>query len=120
MGAQSASDLEIAALASAQCGVVAHAQLVEAGLTRREIGGRAAAGRLQRLYRGVYAVGHRSLRVEGHWMAAVLACGDGAVLSHQTAPAVWELRRVGSGVIHVTVPGDLGASAARGSRCTEA
>ena len=41
-------------------------------------------------------------------MAAVLACGEGAALSHQTAPAVWELRRVGSGVLHVTVPGDGG------------
>jgi very-short-patch-repair endonuclease len=116
MGAQSAGDLEIAALAGAQYGVVAHAQLVERGLTRREIGGRVAAGRLQRLYRGVYAVGHRVLRVEGHWMAAVLACGEGAVLSHQTAPAVWELRRVGSGVIHVTVPGDPGRKQREGIR----
>ena len=41
-------------------------------------------------------------------MAAVLACGEGAALSHQSAPAVWELRRVGSGVLHVTVPGDGG------------
>ncbi len=116
MGAQSASDLEIAALAGAQYGVVAHAQLVERGLTRREIGGRAAAGRLQRLHRGVYAVGHRVLRVEGYWMAAVLACGEGAALSHQTAPAVWDLRRVGSGPIHVTVPGDPGRKKRDGIR----
>ena len=68
---------------------------MEAGLTRREIEAWVAAERLHRLHRGVYAVGHRSLRIEGHWMAAVLACGDGAVLSHQTAASVWELRQVG-------------------------
>ena len=116
VGAKSARDLEIAALAGRQHGVAARAQLVEAGLTRREIQDWLAAGRLWRLHRGVYAVGHRVLRVEGHWMAAVLACGKGAALSHQTAPAVWELRRVGSGVIHVTVPGDPGRKRREGIR----
>src|SRR4051812_45545996 len=108
MGGKSAKDLEIAALAGRQFGVASRAQLLAAGLSAREIERRMQAGRLQALHRGVYAVGHRVLRVEGHWMAAVLACGEDAALSHQTAPAVWELRRVGSGVIHVTVPGDSG------------
>ena len=116
MGGKSASELVIAGLADAQFGVVSRAQLLSAGLTRNEIDNRIAAQRLRRLWRGVYAVGHRSLRVEGRWMAAVLACGEGAVLSHQTAPAVWELRRVGSGVIHVTVPGDPGRKQREGIR----
>jgi very-short-patch-repair endonuclease len=116
VGAKSASDLEIAARAGAQFGVVARAQLVEAGLTRREIETWVEAGRLWRVHRGVYAVGHSVLRVEGRWMAAVLACGEGAVLSHATAAAVWELRRVGSGAVHVTVPGDTGRKRRDGIR----
>jgi very-short-patch-repair endonuclease len=47
-------------------------------------------------------------------MAAVLAGGEGAVLSHATAAAVWELRRVGSGMVHITVPGDPGRKRRRG------
>jgi very-short-patch-repair endonuclease len=62
------------------------------------------AGRLHRLYRGVYAVGHDRLRLEGRWLAAVMACGPGAVLSHRDAAALWELRQSNSGVIDVTVP----------------
>ena len=50
-------------------------------------------GWLHRLHRGVYAVGHRPLTDEGRWMAAVLACGEGAVLSHQAAGELWGLRR---------------------------
>jgi very-short-patch-repair endonuclease len=116
MAGKSAKDLEIAALADAQYGVVSRAQLLHAGLTRNEIDHRVAAQRLRCVHRGVYAVGHSVLRVEGRWMAAVLACGEGAVLSHQTAAAVWDLRRVGSGAIHVTVPGDPGRKKREGIR----
>jgi very-short-patch-repair endonuclease len=52
---------------------------------------RVRAGRLHRLHRGVYAVGHTVLTREGRWLAAVLACGDGAVLSHRSAAAHWGL-----------------------------
>jgi predicted transcriptional regulator of viral defense system len=48
-------------------------------------------GRLRRLHRGVYAVGHRVLGREGRRLAAVLACGEGAVLSHRSAAAHWGL-----------------------------
>jgi hypothetical protein len=48
-----------------------------------------SVGRLQLLYRGVYAVGHASLGREGRRLAAVLACGPDAVLSHRTAAAHW-------------------------------
>lgn len=56
---------------------------------------RVASGHLVRLHRGVYAVGHRHLRREGHWLAAVLAVGPGAVLSHRDAAALHGLRPPG-------------------------
>jgi very-short-patch-repair endonuclease len=107
------TDLAIAALAGAQHGVVARSQLLQAGLTAAAIKRRVRAGRLHRVHAGVYAVGHRVLRIEGHWMAAVLACGPKAALSHTTAAAAWDLRRAG-GAIHVTVPGRGGRKAPRG------
>jgi hypothetical protein len=61
------------------------------------------AGRLHRLHQGVYAVGHRSLSWRGRWLAAVLAAGDGAVLSHASAVALWEFLRPIQGPAHVTV-----------------
>jgi hypothetical protein len=65
--------------------VVSFAQLLGAGLTPSMIKRRVQAGRLHRIHRGVYAVGNPNLTREGHWMAAVLACGEGAVLSHGSA-----------------------------------
>ena len=108
MGSKGATEPEIAALADAQHGVVARAQLLVRGFTAREIDRRQAAGRLHAVHRGVYAVGHRVLTVEGRWMAAVLAAGRGAVLSHASAAMAWDLRRTSSGLIQVTVPGDAG------------
>jgi len=60
---------------------VSLAQLRALGIGARAVQLRAAAGRLHRVHRGVYAVGHRMMRPEGHRLAAVLACGPGAVLS---------------------------------------
>jgi very-short-patch-repair endonuclease len=79
-------------LAERQYGVVARAQLRALGLSNSAIRERVRQGRLQRLHRGVYAVGHRALRPEGRMLAAVLACGPGAVLSHRSAAALWGLR----------------------------
>jgi very-short-patch-repair endonuclease len=62
-----------------------------------------AAGRLHPIFRAVYAVGHRRLTRRGWFMAAVLACGDGAVLSHFSAAELLGLGRSRSG-IHVTTP----------------
>jgi hypothetical protein len=93
VGAKSARDRGVAAIADAQQGVVARAQLMEVRLTRREIGAWVAAGRLHRLHRGVYAVGHNRLRAQGRWMAAVLACGEGAALSHRDAAALGNCSR---------------------------
>jgi very-short-patch-repair endonuclease len=56
------------------------------------------------LHRGVYAVGHGVLRPEGRWLAAVLACGPGAVLSHRSAAALWDLRPATRPTIDVTAP----------------
>lgn len=91
-----------ARLADAQWGVITRAQLLAAGHGPTAIDRRLADGRLRRLHRGVYAVGHRALRVEAHWCAAVLACGQGAVLSHRTAAALWGLGD--TRVLDVTAP----------------
>lgn len=98
------SDGQIAAVAETQHGVVAHAQLMGIGLSPEAIKRRVAAGRLHRLHRGVYAVGHKVLSIRGHWMAAVLFCGPNAVLSHWSAAALWGFRGHGSGLIHITSP----------------
>jgi putative AbiEi antitoxin of type IV toxin-antitoxin system/uncharacterized protein DUF559 len=86
-------DAEIAALAARQHGVVGLRQLRELGLSARAASHRAARGRLHRIHRGVYAVGHAKLTGYGHWMAAVLACGPRAVLSHRSTGGLWGLRR---------------------------
>jgi predicted transcriptional regulator of viral defense system len=96
-------DRLIAELADRQHGVVATWQLLTLGLTHDDIGYRAQTGRLHRIYRGVYAVGHRKLTRQGHRMAAVLAYGPDAVLSHRSAAAHWDLGS-GSYKIDVTTP----------------
>jgi very-short-patch-repair endonuclease len=95
----------LAVLAAKQHGVVAHPQLLKLGFSRDDIRGLTDQCHLQRLYRGVYAVGHKRLTTRGRWMAAVLAGGPNAVLSHRAAIALWDLRPVPSGPIDVTVPG---------------
>lgn len=79
----------VARLATAQHGVIAHRQLVELGLGRSAVGRWVAAGHLIPVHMGVYAVGHRRLSRKGRWMAAVLACGTGALLSHASAATLW-------------------------------
>jgi very-short-patch-repair endonuclease len=97
-------DWELAALATRQHGAVATRQLRALGLTTQAISQRVGAGRLHRIHHGVYAVGHRVLTVRGRWMAAVLACGPDAVLSHASAAALWDLRRSAAAYTDVTVP----------------
>lgn len=97
-------DLRIAELAEAQHGVVARRQLEGLGVGKGSLEKRVRSGRLHRLHRGVYAVGHRVLSQEGHWMAAVLFCGHGAVLSHRSAAALWRIRGIRRGPIAVTTP----------------
>lgn len=98
-----AADWVIAELAERQHGVVAGWQLVALGIGRRTIRYRASIGRLHRIHRDVYAVGHRMLTPKGHRMAAVLAYGSDAVLSHRSAAAQWTISQA-SGKIDVTTP----------------
>jgi very-short-patch-repair endonuclease len=64
---------------------------------------RVRRGRLHVVHRGVYAVGHRVLSPRGRWMAAVLAAGPGAVLSHRSAAALWGIRPTSRARVDVTV-----------------
>ena len=97
-------DGEIGALATRQHGVIATRQLRALGLSTQAISERAAAGRLHRVHHGVYAVGHRVLTGHGRWMAAVLACGPDAALSHASAAALWGIRPSAAERIDVSVP----------------
>jgi hypothetical protein len=100
------ADLEIARLAAMRFGVVSRPELLAAGVSRREIDGRVEDGRLQRLHRAVYAFGHRSLRIEGLWWAAILAGGPGAVLSHRAASRLFRLPAFPYDLIEITVATD--------------
>jgi predicted transcriptional regulator of viral defense system len=115
--------LAVSELAGTQWGVVSVAQLRALGVGRSSITRRVQAGQLHRVHQGVYAVGHTALRAEGHRLAAVLACGPDAVLSHRTAAAHWGLLRTDQTRIDVTAP--RGRHGARGirlhrSRCLDA
>ena len=94
----------IAALAGRQHGVVSRAQLAALGVGAGAIKHRVAVGRLQPLRRGVYAVGHRALRREAWWIAAVLACGPGTVLAGRSAGALWRMRASTRAVVEVISP----------------
>jgi very-short-patch-repair endonuclease len=94
----------IRTIAERQHGVVAWRQLVTAGVDPSRIRRWRGDGRLVVQRRGVYSLGHALLSTEGRWMAAVLACGEGAVLSHHSAAVLWGLRSSGAPAIDVTVP----------------
>jgi predicted transcriptional regulator of viral defense system len=90
------ADAVIGKLAARQHGVVARRQLLAVGVTRKAVEVRLKRGRLLLVHPGVYAVGHRQLRREGYWMAAVLGAGDGAALSHRDAAALHGMLRPGA------------------------
>jgi very-short-patch-repair endonuclease len=98
------ADRAVAAVAARQHGVVTLRQLEACGLGPGAIKRRVAAGRLQRLWRGVYAFGHSELRLEGRLLGAVFACGRGAVLSHRSAADHWGILATARAGIDVTVP----------------
>jgi putative AbiEi antitoxin of type IV toxin-antitoxin system len=97
------SDGGVAELARRQHGVVGRAQLRALGLGEDAIDWRVRRRRLHRVHRGVYVVGYPHLTRNGHFMAAVLACGDKAALSHFSAAVLWGLLS-NEGKIHVTRP----------------
>jgi len=95
----------IAALATRQDGAIAHRQLLGLGLGEAAIEFWLEIGRLHRLHKGVYALGHMAITRRTRWWAAPLACGDDAVLSHWDGGVVWGVLNSSSPLIHVSAPG---------------
>jgi hypothetical protein len=83
--------------------VVTRRDLLGLGFSRDAIAHRIAVGRLHPLTRGVYAVGWPQLSRERRWMAAVLACGEGAALSHHSAAALWGIGKERRGQVDVSI-----------------
>lgn len=110
------TDRLVAQIATRQHGVVTVSQLQGIGLDKSAISRRVTSGRLHRVHRGVYAIGHPPVNHHGWWMAAVLAGGEGAALSHASAAALWGLLRPISGPIDVSVPHHSGRARRRGVR----
>jgi hypothetical protein len=89
--------------ARAQHGVLTRDDLLGLGFTPKSIKHRLATGRLHPISYGIYVVGRPELTPNGRWMAAVLACGDGAVLTHRSAAELWGIGREWEGRIDVTI-----------------
>jgi hypothetical protein len=106
----------IAARAASQHGVVARWQLLSAGFGRDVIDRMVSCGYLHPLHRGSYAVGHRNVSPGGRVMAAVLACGRGAMASHLASAWCWSLLRGTGRRVDVTVPGRRGGGTHPGIR----
>src|SRR3954471_8201793 len=102
MGRQIGPDHVIAALASAQGGRVSREQLLRQGIGAGAIDARVRSGRLHIDHRGVYAVGHAAATLEGPWWAALLACGEDTLLSHETGAYGWELSTRKPALVEVT------------------
>jgi Transcriptional regulator, AbiEi antitoxin/Protein of unknown function (DUF559) len=96
-------DTRVAEWAAEEWGVLTLDELRACGLTEDAVRVRLRKGWLHRWHRGVYAVGHRALALEGRFLAAVKACGPGAVLSHFAAAVVWGFWTWEERLIDVTV-----------------
>jgi Transcriptional regulator, AbiEi antitoxin/Protein of unknown function (DUF559) len=92
-------------LASRQAGAVKRAQLLDAGVGPNAIKRRARTGQLHRRHRGVYIVGHTALAPRAEEFAALLACGDRALISHRSAAYLWSLIKPRPAGIDVTLVG---------------
>jgi very-short-patch-repair endonuclease len=101
-------DRAVATLAGRQHGMVARWQLLDAGLSEQMIKTRLRHGGLHRFHRGTFAYGHRAITQESRWMAAVLASGPLAVLSHRSAGQLWGLAPRSSIAPEVTRPARAG------------
>lgn len=95
-------DRKVEELARRQHAVVRRGQLLAMGMGRRAIAGRLQRGQLHEVHRGVYVVGVRRISRKGRWIAAVLACGEGAVLSHRSAARLWRLLPPAAETVDVT------------------
>jgi predicted transcriptional regulator of viral defense system len=108
-----------ARLATRQSGVVSTAQLLALGLTRDAIKHRVRAGRLIRVHQGVYAVGHEALTDRSLMIAALLAAGPGAALSHRTAAHLYGLLPSMPQLVHLTLTDRAPRSRAGPTRSTQ-
>jgi Protein of unknown function (DUF559)/Transcriptional regulator, AbiEi antitoxin len=90
-------------LARRQHGVLTRRDLEELGFSKMAIDHRLETGRLHLISRGVYSVGRPELTPRGRWMAAVLVCGDEAMLSHRSAAQLWGIGYEEGKRIDVTV-----------------
>jgi hypothetical protein len=97
-------DVRVARLAAEQWGVLSLDDLRACGLSRKAVMVRVRNGQLHPLYRGVYAVGDPNPPLEGRFLAAVKACGPGAVLSHFSAAVLYELVRWDDRHPEITAP----------------
>jgi hypothetical protein len=99
-------DRALAEIAARRRGIVTNGDLAAVGLGRGAVARRIAAGRLRPLHRGVYVLGP-VLAPGARELAAVLGCGDAAVLSHHAAAALWGIRPPTTGDVDVTVTRQL-------------
>jgi very-short-patch-repair endonuclease len=103
--ANNGCDRRVAALAAESLGVLSVAELRGCGLDDDAISVRTARGWLHPVHRGVYAVGHLALTLKGRFLAAVKACGGGAVLSHISAGVLWRILEWEERYVEITVAG---------------
>jgi hypothetical protein len=104
IGDRAAHEQRIGQIAARQQLLITHSQLLTVGLTRRMVGTRADDGRLHRLHIGVYAINPPPHAVRQRWMAAVLACGEGAALCGLSSAALQEIAEIPTRQIHVRSP----------------
>jgi Protein of unknown function (DUF559) len=83
--------------------VLSRHQLLTLGYARQAIEHRLGSGRLHQIHRGVYVVGRADLSPNGRWMAALLACGDNAFLSHRSAAALYGIGEEREGLVEVSI-----------------
>src|SRR5689334_22009671 len=101
--------LQAAAVASAQWGVISLEQLRDCGVAKSVANRWRWEGRMHTIHRGVYALGHSSVPIEGRLVAALLHAGPEAVLSHRAAAWWWGLVDHEPTVIDVRAPGRRGS-----------
>ena len=118
MDAESAKRWARAADLASPLGLLTAAQLNALGIFRGAIEKGLRSGRLHRVHRGVYVLGHRPATREVKWAAAVLACGPEAVLSHRSAAAAWAIREWEGHRVDVTSPSGRGRDGIRVHRAS--
>jgi very-short-patch-repair endonuclease len=116
MREESAPERLVAMIAGRQHGAISIEQLHDAGLSDAAVMRRVRAGRLHKLHRGVYAVGHIAPSNERRWMAAVLAFSGSPALSHRSAAALWGLLPADDGPVDVSLPSRSGRRKRAGIR----